>query len=100
VRKGQPGIAVGNVLGSNIANIFLVLGLSTSLTPVAFDGAPSVDLGLVIACSAPLPVFMLLRPGPHGLLSFGSRARQTERGKSLAFLAAGFACCVFLFVRA
>ncbi|MCM0020332.1 MAG: calcium/sodium antiporter [Tagaea sp.] len=32
---GSPGIAVGNIVGSNIANILLILGLSAMLAPVA-----------------------------------------------------------------
>lgn len=34
-RTGAPGIAVGNVVGSNIANILLILGVSAALLPVA-----------------------------------------------------------------
>lgn len=32
--SGQPGIAVGNVVGSNIANVFLVIGLPALIAPV------------------------------------------------------------------
>lgn len=31
---GRPGLAIGNVIGSNIANILLILGLSAAMTPV------------------------------------------------------------------
>lgn len=34
---GSPGIAVGNVVGSNIANIALILGLAALVKPFAFD---------------------------------------------------------------
>jgi len=34
---GSPGIAVGNVIGSNIANILLILGLAAVLRPIAVD---------------------------------------------------------------
>ncbi len=34
---GAPGIAVGNVIGSNIANILLILGIAALLMPVAVD---------------------------------------------------------------
>lgn len=34
VDRGAVGIAVGNVVGSNIANIFLVLGLAAIITPI------------------------------------------------------------------
>jgi cation:H+ antiporter len=35
--KGIDGIAVGNVVGSNIVNVLLILGLAAAITPVAVD---------------------------------------------------------------
>lgn len=35
VLEGEPGLALGNVIGSNIANILLILGLSAVLSPLA-----------------------------------------------------------------
>lgn len=37
VYKHSPGIAVGNVVGSNIANILLVLGMAAFIVPVKID---------------------------------------------------------------
>ncbi|MCR4267777.1 calcium/sodium antiporter [Nitratireductor sp. ZSWI3] len=37
--SGAPGIAIGNVVGSNIANVLLVLGLPALIFPVRADGA-------------------------------------------------------------
>ena len=37
ILKGEPGIVVGNVVGSNIANIGLVLGITAVLTPIIFS---------------------------------------------------------------
>ncbi|MEJ2365121.1 MAG: calcium/sodium antiporter [Deltaproteobacteria bacterium] len=37
VLSGHSALAVGNILGSNIANVFLVLGLSSLLQPVKVD---------------------------------------------------------------
>ncbi|MGF1592120.1 MAG: calcium/sodium antiporter [Kiloniellaceae bacterium] len=34
-RLGSPGIAVGNVVGSNIANVLLILGISALIAPIA-----------------------------------------------------------------
>ena len=34
---GSPGVAVGNVVGSNIANILLILGVSAALAPIAVE---------------------------------------------------------------
>jgi cation:H+ antiporter len=37
ILKGEPGIVIGNVVGSNIANIGLVLGVTAILTPIVFS---------------------------------------------------------------
>lgn len=49
--QGSPALAIANVVGSNIANILLVLGVSTLLAPVVCDrGAMRRDLkGLMLA---------------------------------------------------
>lgn len=49
--KGQTGIAVGNVIGSNIFNIFLVLGITGTISPLPFGGITETDL-LVMTGSA------------------------------------------------
>lgn len=47
---GSPGIAVGNIVGSNMANILLVLGVSALLAPVPVQPAAlKRDGGLVVA---------------------------------------------------
>lgn len=42
--KNKPGIALGNVIGSNIFNIFLVLGTSATVRPLAFGSIGNFDL--------------------------------------------------------
>lgn len=49
--KGNPGIAVGNVIGSNIFNIFFVLGLTASITPLPFGGVTHIDLAVMLLAS-------------------------------------------------
>ena len=49
--KGKPAIALGNVIGSNIFNIFLVLGVSAVIRPLPFGTIGNVDLiSLTVAC--------------------------------------------------
>ncbi len=50
-RKGNAGIALGNVLGSNILNIFFILGCSATITPISLDGFSFVDYYVLIAAS-------------------------------------------------
>lgn len=50
--KGKAGMAVGNVVGSNILNIFLILGLTAIIEPLPFQlPAMNHDLGLVLLAS-------------------------------------------------
>jgi cation:H+ antiporter len=46
LRKNND-IAVGNIIDSNIFNIFLILGLSATLSPVTYDQAFNTDLALL-----------------------------------------------------
>lgn len=45
--KGKPGLSVGTVIGSCIFNVFFVLGLASSITPLAFGNIGLVDLGVM-----------------------------------------------------
>lgn len=58
---GAPGIAVGNVVGSNIANILLILGVSALILPLAIDPAAfrRDGLALVVATFASLAAVLL-----------------------------------------
>lgn len=47
--KGRGQLALGNVLGSNISNILLILGGSALICPLSFGGMTYVDLGVVLA---------------------------------------------------
>ena len=47
--KGNSGIAIGNVIGSNIFNIFLVLGCSATIRPLPFGAISEIDLQVLFA---------------------------------------------------
>lgn len=49
--KGKPGLALGNVIGSNIFNIFLVLGSAATIRPLAFGSVGVVDLAVLTGAS-------------------------------------------------
>ena len=40
-RKGQSAIAIGNVIGSNVFNILLILGLTATISPLEIEGITS-----------------------------------------------------------
>ena len=49
--KGKPGLAVGNVIGSNIFNVLMVLGLAGVITPLPFGSIGNLDLLTLVGAS-------------------------------------------------
>jgi len=47
-RKGQSAMAIGNVLGSNVFNILLILGLTAAISPLAIEGITMVDMAVML----------------------------------------------------
>lgn len=75
VRKKNVDIAIGNVVGSNIFNIFLILGVSTVVTPLQVNASSLVDITVNIAASLLLFVFI-----------FTGRGRQLARWEGALLL--------------
>lgn len=61
--KGNSDIAIGNVLGSNIFNIFMVLGVSSVIRPLPFYPAANIDILVTCLASLLLFAFALMGPG-------------------------------------
>ena len=47
-RKGNSGIAIGNVLGSNVMNILLILGGAGLICPMTVNGITAIDLMVLV----------------------------------------------------
>jgi cation:H+ antiporter len=83
---GSPGIAVGNVVGSNIANILLILGIGALLLPVACDPKAFYRDGTVVGLSALCLAAVVL-------------VGYLDRWTGLGFVAALLAYIVFTYVK-
>ena len=55
--KKNPEIAIGNAIGSNLFNIFLVLGCSASITPMRLAGITNLDLWVLVGSGILLWLF-------------------------------------------
>lgn len=73
--KGKADMALGNVIGSNIANILLILGLSATINPLTMGGITHRDLLVVLLTS--LLLF---------LAAFTFRRRAVDRWEGVLFL--------------
>ena len=47
-RKGQSAMAIGNVIGSNVFNILLILGLTATVCPMQIGGITMIDMGMMV----------------------------------------------------
>ena len=85
--KKNVDIAVGNVVGSNIFNIFFVLGVSATVRPLPFQAKNNVDLAVVILSSLMLFFFM-----------FTGKKRCLDRWEGIICLVFYFGYVTFLIV--
>jgi len=87
--KNNVDIAVGNVVGSNIFNIFIVLGISSVVRPVPFNTDMNIDLGIMLASTVLLFIFMFI----------GHPKRTIQRREGVLFLGLYVGYIVFVIQR-
>ena len=75
--KGHGALALGNVLGSNIANILLILGLCSTVMPLQMSDVTMVDIAVMVGAAVAVLVAALV-----------VGHRRITRGEGLVFLAA------------
>lgn len=77
-KKGESGLALGNVIGSNLFNIMFILGLSASITPIATDMSMIINAVILLAVTATIYIFCVARKklgrivGAVCVLSYGA----------------------------
>ena len=86
-RKGDSGIAMGNVVGSCIFNIFFILGMSGVIQPLSADSAFFIDTGILIGVN----LIMLL---------FAFTKRKTGRAEGAISLLIYVAYTAYIIMRA
>ena len=60
-KKKEVDMALGNVIGSNIFNILMVLGISGAISPMTFTTENAVDLAVLIGFSALVWLFCIFK---------------------------------------
>lgn len=83
--KGNTDIAIGNVVGSNIFNIFLILGVTGLVHPITYNPALNFDLQVLMASTVLLMIFM-----------FTLNTRKLDRWEAALMLLAYIAYTVYL----
>jgi cation:H+ antiporter len=65
IKKGRIDLAVGNVVGSNIFNIFFILGLSSVIYPLPLHTELNIAVMITIAASLLLFIFTFMSRNSH-----------------------------------
>ena len=58
VKKGESDIAIGNLVGTNIYNIFLILGLSATINPITISTNAYIDIIILTITSFIVYIFI------------------------------------------
>lgn len=74
-KKGETDMAIGNVLGSQIFNILLIIGISSALVPITYSKGYNSNIILLIAGSIIL-----------GLFPFVGKKNEMTRGNGIVFV--------------
>lgn len=86
-KKGESDIAVGNVVGSNIFNIFFILGTSAAILPMNVSNSYVVDMAVLVATMI-IPFIVI------------AKTKKVTRANGLIMIAAYVAYTVYLIIRA
>lgn len=86
--KKQSDIAIGNIVGSNIFNVFFVLGITSTVTPLPVSDALNIDIMVSIIATTLLFMFM-----------FTSGKRNLVRWEGILFVLLYAAYLVYLIMR-
>jgi cation:H+ antiporter len=77
--KNRSDIAIGNVVGSNIFNIFLILSICSLIKPIPYNAAMNTDIYMIVAGTALVFIAM-----------FAGKARKLDRWEAAILLLAYF----------
>ncbi len=85
--KGKTGLAIGNVIGSNIFNIFMILGAAATIHPLNFEGIGNLDLLTLMGASLLFLAFGWL---------FGKRTFTRSEGVLMTLCYTGYLVAVII----
>lgn len=60
--KGKSDIAIGNILGSNIFNLLLIIGVSALIKPITYNMSYNMDMSVLIIATVVLALFPSIPP--------------------------------------
>lgn len=85
--KGKSQMALGNILGSNVFNVLLILGSAALIRPLEMKGINAIDFSALLACGVVVLAGALI-----------SKKKQLGVGTGITLLLVGIAYMTYLFI--
>ena len=60
--KGNSDIAIGNIIGSNLFNFLLIIGVTSFIQPITFNPIYNIDLSILLVATTLLALFPHIPP--------------------------------------
>jgi len=86
--KGKSDIAIGNILGSNIFNMLLIIGVSAMIKPIVYNTSYNLDMIFLIGGTLVLSLFPIIPP-----------KNKMSRGNGLVYVLIYVGYLISLFVK-
>lgn len=86
--KGKSDIAIGNILGSNIFNMLLIIGVSAMIKPIAYNVSYNLDMIFLIGGTLVLSLFPIIPP-----------KNKMSRGNGLVYVIIYIGYLISIFVK-
>ena len=86
--KGKSDIAIGNILGSNIFNMLLIIGVSAMIKPIVYNTSYNLDMIFLIGGTLVLSLFPIIPP-----------KNKMSRGNGLVYVIIYIGYLISLFVK-
>lgn len=86
--KGNSDIAIGNIIGSNIFNILLIIGVSAIISPLTYNFTYNIQIAILVLSTIVLSIFPIIPP-----------KNEMSRFNGLIYLIIYIIYMVILFVR-
>ena len=86
--KGNSDIAIGNIIGSNIFNILLIIGVSAIISPLTYNFTYNIQIAILVLSTVVLSIFPIIPP-----------KNEMSRFNGLIYLIIYIIYMVILFVR-
>lgn len=87
-KKKNVDIAIGNIVGSNIFNVFLILGISAAINPIKIQHLSNFDMTVNLFSSVLLFLFI-----------FTGRGRKLERWEGMIFIGTYVSYLILLVIK-